>query len=176
MDTEIVACLYAAIASDTGSFRFTNTTAASHRIAAELHEQGFDFPEMSQRLFDTRTPQEMQLLAAILSTFELYAEGQISVMTVTMDMLSRMQTDESETENYAGYARSITGSRVAILFKEQKDVVRVSFRSRDLTDVHALAALFGGGGHKKASGAVLMGNLHDVKAAVLAKTEAFLRG
>jgi bifunctional oligoribonuclease and PAP phosphatase NrnA len=161
------ACLYAAIATDTGSFRFTNTTATTHRIAAELHETGLDCFGLSQQLFDTRTPQEVQLLAAVLGTFELAHEGRVALLTIRQSMLDDHDILDAEAENYAGYARSVQGVQVAVLLREQKDVVRVSLRARDATDVNAIAQRFGGGGHQKASGAVVRGSLECVKERVL---------
>ncbi len=177
MDKDAAACLYAAVATDTGSFRFSNTTAHTHRIAARLHDLGFDFPHLSQQLFDTRKPEEVKLLADVLGNFSLHHHGQIAVLTITKDMLEKYQVEEAEAENYAGYARSIDGVRVAVLFKEQKDhLVRVSFRSRDSTDVNEIAALFGGGGHKKASGSVIKGSLEQAKSKVICKVAAYLLG
>jgi len=176
LDLTTAACLYAAIASDTGSFRFTNTTAVTHRIAADLHDTGLDFFTLSQQLFDTRTPEEIRLLAGVLGTFELEDEGRIALMTIHQSMLDDHDILDAEAENYAGFARSVKGIQVAVLFREQKDVVRVSFRSRDDTDVNAIAQIFGGGGHKKASGAVIQGSLGHVKERVIQEISRFLSG
>ncbi len=176
LSIQTAACLYAAIATDTGSFRFTNTTATTHRIAAELHETGLDCFALSQQLFDTRTPQEIRLLAAVLGTFDLALDGRVAILTIRQTMLDDHDILDAEAENYAGYARSVLGVQVAVLLREQADVVRVSLRSRDSTDVNAIAQLFGGGGHQKASGAVIRGTLEEVKERVLQTVADFLAG
>ena len=83
VDTDTAACLYAAIATDTGSFRFTNTTSTTHRIVADLHDTGLDCFALSQQLFDTRTPDEIRLLGSVLATFELAENGRIAILGVT---------------------------------------------------------------------------------------------
>ena len=176
MDMHTAACLYAAMATDTGSFRFTNTTAETHRIAAALHDVGIDFFALSQQLFDTRTPDEIRLLASVLGSFELANEGRISVMTIQQSMMDDHEMMDAEAENFAGFARSVIGVSVAVLFREQNDSVRVSFRSRDDTDVNVIAQIFGGGGHKKASGAVVRGSLAEVREKVLKEVSDFLTG
>ncbi len=176
LDVSISTCLYAAIATDTGSFRYANTTSDTHRIAAELLQSGLNAFETNQLLFDTRSAEELHLLASVLSTFELALSGQVALLSIRQSMLDDHDIMDAEAENYAGFARSVRGVRVAVLLREQEELVRVSFRSRDDTDVNAIAQLFGGGGHRKASGAVIRGNLESVRQRVLDRIEAYLAG
>jgi len=161
-------CLYASIVSDTGSFRFDNTTPEAHEIAAALLRTGMDAGLVRERLFENRERGDIRLLALALRTMEITRDGSIAVMSVTRDIWEEARAEDQAMEGLVNYARSIAGVKIALLLREVEDnKVKVGFRARGNYDVGALAAQFGGGGHPGAAGALLEGPLAEVKARVM---------
>jgi len=160
IDRAIAAALFTAIATDTGSFRYANTSVQTHRIIAELLTTGIENHRIMTRLFETRSLAETKLLAQALNTLEVTADGKIAWMTVTREMLTMMQEGNDSTEGIINYARAIEGVEVGILFRDLGDGrVKVSLRSQDQVNVDEIAAQFGGGGHAKAAGCILTGDI-----------------
>lgn len=147
---------YVAIVSDTGSFRFSNTTARCHAVAAELLHRGVDPESVFQRLFAVAPPRRIQLLREALARLHHEPETGLSWIVLPRKIIDDL---EAETEDYEGlidHARSIEGTRLAILFREvDAGSTKISFRSSGPTDVNRIARQFGGGGHVKASGAAV---------------------
>lgn len=159
--------LYVAISTDTGSFRFDNTSPAAHRIAADLVERGVRPGDVSRRLHHASSLRRFALLREALGT--LRSEDGITWMVVPSDAYRELGAVPADLEGMVDVPRSVAGTDVAILFRStRKEEVKVSFRSHgDAVDVAALAAKFGGGGHRKASGALLRLTLPAAIEAVL---------
>lgn len=169
---DIAACLYTAIVTDTGSFRYQNTTPATHRRAAALIEQGADAPRLNTLLFSRKPLLHLRLLQAALATLNLSAGGRLAWMHITMDMMESLGAREEHTDGLIDYIRSIRGVEVAVIFRETSPgQFKIGFRSKERVDVNKLAALFGGGGHVRASGAVVAGELGLLTARVIAAAE-----
>ena len=157
--------LYTAIVTDTGSFRYSNTTARTLRIAAHLVEAGAMPADVATRLYETRQLAELRLLGRILQQVETSADGAVAWL-----VLDRSQTDSpdlSEAEDFISYPRSLRTAKAAVLFRELAGEVKVSLRAKGEVNVARIAARFGGGGHPNAAGAILPGDLAHAKAAVL---------
>jgi len=168
-DRDIATCLYTAITTDSGSFRYDSTTPRTHRIAAELLECGADAAIANTALFETRSYEQSKLLALVLATLTVSPGGKVAWLTATRPMLQAAGVEEAETESLIGFARAVDGVEVALLFREQADgTVRVGFRARQHCDVNALAQQFGGGGHPKAAGCTLPGAVAAVQERVIA--------
>jgi bifunctional oligoribonuclease and PAP phosphatase NrnA len=156
--------LFTAIATDTGWFRFENTTARAMRIAADLIEAGVRPDELYQRLFLQDPPERLQLLAQTLQTLELHADARIAVMHVTRAMLERTGAKRWQIENFVNEPMRIGSVQAGILLVEQEDGdTRCSLRSKAAIDVNSVAALFGGGGHARAAGAMLHMPMNQAK-------------
>lgn len=167
----IATCLYAAIAADTGSFRYASTTPRTHRIAAALLSVGIDLEELNRNLFETRSLPQTRLLALALETLTISPGGKVAWAVVSLSMLAQagLTDRDTDTEGMIGFVRAVEGVEVAMLFREQSEgVVRVGLRSRRDADVNALAAGFGGGGHRRAAGCTLEGSLDAVRERVVA--------
>jgi phosphoesterase RecJ-like protein len=157
--------LYTALVTDTGSFRYSNTTSRTLRIAAHLVETGAAPAEVSTRLYETRRLAELRLLGRVLQQVETSADGAIAWL-----VLDRSQTespDLSEAEDFISYPRSLRTAKAAVLFRELAGEVKVSLRAKGEVNVARVAARFGGGGHPNAAGVILPGDLAHAKAAVL---------
>jgi len=167
--------MYVAIMTDTGSFRYTNTSSATHRIAAELIEAGVRPHEIFGRIYETRSVQDTILLGETLQTLKLTDDGKVAWLWVTKDMLKKTKASLEGTEGIINFGRSIEGVEIAILFRETgtKDRIKVSFRSKGgRADVNKLALFFGGGGHKTASGCSVFGKMKEVEKKVVEKAQA----
>lgn len=175
LDEAIV--LYVSIMTDTGSFRYSNTSSKTHRIAAELIDIGVKPHEMHMRIYETSSVQDTNLLGEALQTMKLTDDGKIAWLWVTKEMLKKTKASLEGTEGIINFARSIDGVEIAILFRETgtEDKVKVSFRSKGKVDVNKLAGLFGGGGHPTASGCTVFGKIEDVEKKVLEKAKEMVK-
>lgn len=173
----IAEVLYTAISTDTGGFRFQNTTAESYRIGADLIDCGIDVGRITTLLYSTNRIEKIRLLGKALDSLTLYNDNQIAVITITQEDLITTGAKESEIENMINYAKDIVGVELGILFREQADSsTKVSFRSKGKVDVSRLAEEFNGGGHKAAAGANLQLNMSQAKDAVITASFKALEG
>ncbi|MDO8602311.1 MAG: bifunctional oligoribonuclease/PAP phosphatase NrnA [Candidatus Omnitrophota bacterium] len=168
--------LYAAIMTDTGSFRYSNTSSKTHRIAAELIDIGVEPYDMHSRIYETSSIQDINLLGESLQTMKLTEDGKIAWLWVKKEMLKKTKASLEGTEGIISFPRSIGGVEIAILFRETgtEDRVKVSFRSKGKVDVNKLAAEFKGGGHPTASGCTVFGKIEEVENKVLEKAKEML--
>jgi len=163
-------CLYTAILTDTGSFRYMNTTPSTHRIAATLIERGVRPEKIAQHIYEANTLKRMYSISHALKNLKTTPNGEIA--WVTVPSYERYESDE----DIVTYPRSLKSVKVAILFRELKqNRVKISFRSKGGVNVNRLAQKFGGGGHTAASGCVVKGKLTSVKKKVLEETEDYLK-
>jgi phosphoesterase RecJ-like protein len=161
--------LYAAIASDTGSFKYSNTTAASLAIASELATRG-GFPpcEVSNLLFNSNPHEKIHMLSKVLSTLELTLDDRVAMIDFQRSFLAQLSLKDIETEDIIAIARSIQGVQVLLFFKEiADDYYRVSIRSRDNFSARQIAQVFNGGGHHHAAGFFYSGSLAAAKKEIL---------
>jgi phosphoesterase RecJ-like protein len=165
-----LAGIYVAILTDTGSFRFSNSTPEAHRIAAELIAQGVDPEDIHQRVYGQAPLRRFRLLEACLPT--LRVEDGVGLMVVPTDAYETLGAANDDLEGLVDYPRAVEGVEVALLFRQTSKGTKVSFRATGPVDVNALAREFGGGGHVKASGALIAGGLDDVIPRVVAATRA----
>jgi len=157
--------LYTAVVTDTGSFRYSNTTVRTLRIAAHLVEAGAVPVEVSTRLYETRHLAGLRLLGQVLQQVETSDDG--AVAWLVLDRSQTESPDLSEAEDFISYPRSIRTAKAAVLFREHAGAVKVSLRAKGEVNVARIAARFGGGGHPNAAGAIVPGDLAHAKAAVL---------
>lgn len=163
-------CLYTAILTDTGSFRYMNTTAYTHRIAAMLIKKGVRPEEIARFIYESNSLEKVYSIGRILKTLKTTPGGEVAWVTIPQS--ERYENDEE----IVTYPRSIRSVKVAILFRQLKESrIKISFRSKGGIDVNALAQKFGGGGHPAASGCVVKGSLSQVRKKILKETVSYLR-
>lgn len=173
LPAEAAVPLFAAIATDTGWFRFPSTTGETLRIAARLMDLGVEPHFVFQQLYERRSPARLRLAGRILGRIELACDGRLAHTSVSLDDFKETGARPVDTEDLVNECLMIDGTRAAFIAIEQPNrTVKVSFRSRSNLDVAAVAERFGGGGHKQAAGAVLSGPLAQVIAQVLAAMTA----
>jgi phosphoesterase RecJ-like protein len=174
---EAVRGLYVALLADTGSFRFSNTSPDTHRIAAFLMDHGADPEELHRSVYGNVPLRKLRLLQAALGKLELDPEGDLAWMTVPPESFEDLGATSEDIEGLVDYPRDIRGVEVGLLFRETaRGATKVSFRSNGDTDVNALARKFGGGGHVKASGALVERPLAEVRPEVLEAVRNAIRG
>jgi phosphoesterase RecJ-like protein len=177
IDLDDAVALYAAIMTDTGSFRYSNTVSKTHYIAAELIDIGVKPYDMHTKIYEAGSIQDTNLLGESLQTMKLTDDGKVAWLWVTKEMLKKTKASLEGTEGIITFARSIDGVDIAILFRETgtDDRVKVSFRSKGSADVNKLAGVFGGGGHPTASGCTVFGKPEDVEKKVIDAANQILK-
>jgi phosphoesterase RecJ-like protein len=145
--------IYAAIMTDTGSFRFERTTPEIHKIAAELLEVGVNPGDVYDRIFDQSKFSKVKLLGRAVNSMKLYGENEeVSYMRLTRDDFDETKAFESDTDGFVNVSLSVEKVKLGLLFLELKEGFKVSFRSKGIIPVNKLASEFGGGGHINAAG------------------------
>jgi len=173
---DIAINLYTAIITDTGRFSFSNTTAKSFKIAAELVKTGIDLAAINSILFEQKTFSQIKLLHKALSNLELLENGKIAIIVLSQKDFEETGTEENLSEGLVNYARNIESVEAAALLKEiESEEIRVSFRSNTWIDVNKVASQFGGGGHIRASGCTVNTPLLTAKQAVISALEEALK-
>lgn len=173
---ETAAALYVAILTDTGGFRFANTSARALAVASQLIAAGVEPEEMYRRLYASIPVGRLHLLRDALATLEVDPEYGLSWISVPAGATEQYGLKSEDIEGIAEHPRSIGGTRLAIFFRDLgHGKVKISFRSTGNVDVNDFARKFGGGGHKRAAGAMVPGTLEEVRHSVISAAREFLR-
>jgi len=168
--------LYAAIMTDTGSFRFERTTPGLHRKVALLLEKGVSPYDVYDKIYAQFYLSRNKLLGHALTTLELSESGKIAYMIITQKMLKETGALESDVDGFVNYCLEIKGVKIGMLFFELRDGVKVSFRSKLDVPVNLLAEKFNGGGHFNASGTRLYNvKMTDIKLEIIHTAEELLK-
>lgn len=172
---EVATALYVALLTDTGGFRFSNTSPRCHAIASRLLASGVDPETMYRRVYASVPAGRVLLLRDALGSLEVDPVHGLAWVSLPAGALERHGVSSEDLDGIVEHPRSIAGTRLALFFRDLgHGKVKVSFRSTGRVDVNALARRFGGGGHAKASGALVAGRLDEVKARVLDEARAFV--
>lgn len=171
----IAQSLYCAILTDTGSFRFSNTSPRAHAVASALLTAGVNPEEMYRRIYAQVSVGRLQLLRDALGSLEVDSALGLSWISVEAGVMDKYDVTSEELEGIVEHPRSIAGTRLALFFRDLgHGKVKVSFRSTGLVDVQQFARRYGGGGHAKAAGAMLTGALSEVRTRVVADARTYL--
>ena len=167
--------LYTGMLTDTGGFRFSNTTPRCLAVAAQLLAVGVDPEEMYTRIYASAPAGRVRLMAEVLGTLQVDEVIGLAWLSMDPDALDKHDVKSEDLDGIVEHARSIAGTRMALFFRDLGHrKVKVSFRSIGGTDVNAFARKFGGGGHAKASGALVSGSLDEVRASIVTAARDFL--
>jgi phosphoesterase RecJ-like protein len=167
LDPEMATAMYVSLASDTGFFRYMNTTLRALEGAAEMARAGAKPGEISLWLNESVSAGSVKLLGLCLNTLEFTANGQIATMLLPEKFFADAGAAAEDTEGIVNYGRTIDGVLVSALFKEVDGGTRVSMRAKPGADVQAVAAQFGGGGHKAASGCFIPAPIEEAKGKIV---------
>lgn len=160
--------LYVGIVTDTGRFHFPSTTPQTLDISARLLETGFNFSRINDILFSTKSYQSLKMLGRAIESLEILKK-KVAVITLYRKDFEEYKANNEHTENIINYGMMIPGIKVSVLFREEKDKIGVTFRSKGNIDVSKIAKKFNGGGHKNASGCRIYESLDKAKEKVLSE-------
>ncbi|MEZ4462031.1 MAG: bifunctional oligoribonuclease/PAP phosphatase NrnA [bacterium] len=162
MDADIAQNLYCCLVTDTGSFRYSNTSQQTFTMAGSLVAAGVNPWSMTSQIYESQPRERLMLLGRVLSTLEFSPCGRLAFLTIQASDFPP-NTDLALIDGFINYARSIQGVEVATQLMESEDGWRISFRSRGSVDVSKLASRFGGGGHHNAAGCSVSGTAEQVR-------------
>ncbi len=160
--------VYIAISTDSGCFRFNNTTARTFRTAAGCVEYGADIGPINRVHFDTKTKARLQLEARLMSAMEFYADNTIAICCLPQTWVEELQVTEDDLDSISGFPRGIDGVNIGVMIRNSETgKAKLSVRTAPGYNASAYCAKLGGGGHAAAAGAAIMGTLEDGKNAIL---------
>ncbi len=180
INSAIATSIYTGILTDTGSFRFSNTNQSAFAICEEMIGFGVNPYEVAQHVYGTYSLGRIRLLNLALDSIEISANGKLSMMTITQEMINETRTHAEDIDGLINYARRIEDVKVAALIQEQKsdsnqsiglNTFHVSLRSDGIFDVSAIASAFGGGGHPSAAGFDIETTLEALKTRIISLSE-----
>jgi phosphoesterase RecJ-like protein len=163
LDRDIATAMYVSLATDTGFFRYHNTTQRALEAAVELVRHGVVPGDVSLWINESVTVGSIKLLGLCLTTLQLHANGRIATIELPRRFLEEAGATPEDTEGIVNYGRNIEGVMVSVLLKEGNDGTRASLRAKPGVDVQKVAAMFGGGGHAAASGCTVPLPLAEAK-------------
>ena len=159
---DIATCIYEGIYTDTGSFKYSNTTSNTLKTAADLLNYGVN-PSLISDNMELKSRSQVEMLRKVLETLTFLKDGKIAYIEIPLELYDH----NVETDTFISYPRYVEGVEIALLFKQvEANLTRVSFRSKEI-DVAKVALSFGGGGHKKASGCSIYAPLKEAEKVVL---------
>lgn len=158
-------CLYTGIATDSGCFRYDCTTPRAHEIAAEMKRSyDINFAKINRYMFEVKSLGRIKLEAKVSELLEEYLGGKLAIIAVTQDMMTELGITPDELEGFAPLTIQLENTEVGILMREREpNVFKCSFRSADEVNVSAICQTIGGGGHAKAAGCSVEGELGQVR-------------
>ena len=176
IDLDIATNLYTAIVTDSGCFQYSNTTAQTHRLSANLLDIGVDMSRIHHNIFDQKPLAQIKLLQCALDGLEIHADGQLAIMILSAEDFKNSGAELELSEGLVNHARSIAGVEVAVLLKEVgPQEIKGGLRSNLWLNVNEIAALFGGGGHQRAAGCTLRIPMAEAKQGIITAIEEALR-
>ena len=166
LDQPMAEALYTAVATDTGCFRYANTTAQSYRVAAACKEAGGDLTTINREIFDTNSLGRLRIQGWMVENTRFYCGGKLAVCALPLEVEQRLGVTEDDMENISGFPRSIEGVKMAATLRVAGEQVKVSVRAVPGYNAASVCAAFGGGGHTGAAGATLDMPLEDAAQAI----------
>lgn len=163
IDKTTAMAIYMAISTDSGNFTYSNTTEKTLATFSQIMECGFPLVQMADQIFNRRSLGATKLIARFIEKMRFHRDGQLAVSVIMLSDLEETGALVEDCEILINYAREVDGVEIAVFVREMsKDTYKVSFRSNEYVDVGAMAAECGGGGHVKAAGCMMKGNLYDI--------------
>ena len=146
--------IYTAVMTDTGSFCYSNTNQKCHQIAIECLELGVNTAKIYQRVYESRTPGQVKLLADIINNLDYSNNRELASFTISQEMMNNANANKKDIDGFSDFIRTIRGVEVALMiFENANGTCRINFRSKGKYIINSIAKSLGGGGHKFAAGA-----------------------
>ena len=168
ISNHIAMCLYTAIATDTGCFKYQNTTPSAHMAAAELMQYNIGFEAINRRMFDVKSKGRIKVEQRVISNMEYYFNDKCTMIVITTELMNCCGAEPAEFEGLASIPLEIEGVVIGITVKQRhENVFKLSVRTTEEVDASAFCRRFGGGGHIRAAGCEIEGNLQEVRLKVV---------
>ncbi len=175
IDDDIARCLYTGIATDTGCFKYANTTAAAHKISGELIGYNINFAKINREMFDIKSKERLYLEQHIFDYMETYFDDRCAILCITEEICEKFGINVEDLDGVAGLPLQIEGMEVAVTIKEKKSgVYKISMRSADRVNVSSICQKLDGGGHVNAAGCMVTGTLEQAKEKLLEAVKSAL--
>lgn len=171
----IANCLYTGLSTDTGCFKFANTRARTHEVAARLMELGAETVDLNAILFESKSKARLAIECLAMQSLEYYFDGQCAVVCLSKEQIAASGAEPADLEGVTGIARAIEGVKVGITMRQQPTgSYKVSVRTIPGVNASAICQRLGGGGHAQAAGCEILGSQDNARAALLAEVEKVL--
>ncbi len=175
-DETVRMATYMALSTDTGSFMYSNTQESTLLLFSRLVAEGLPLAQMAAQIFNKRSLGATKLIARFIDNIRLYENDSLAISVILLDDIAQCGADVSDSEILIDYAREIEGVEIAAFIREmKKDTYKISLRANSYADVGALAGEFDGGGHAKAAGCMLRGNIYDVTETLIKSARNYLK-
>lgn len=176
-DKDIANAIYTGITTDTGCFRYTNVTAETHRIAADMIDCGAESGMINRLIFETKSRSRLEIERRVMDSIQFYLDGRCAVAYATIDMMKESGAVDSDMEGVSSLPRQIEGVMAGITLREKNNgKFKVSVRTTDELNASAICANFGGGGHKAAAGCMITGTLNEAIEQIIEVVRQALEG
>lgn len=165
---EMAEALYLAICTDTGCFQYSNVTEHTLSSAATLKGIGVDTYAINKRMFGTKSISRLRLEAALTESIQFFADGQVAVTVVTLEMQEKLQASEDDMDSIAGFPRAVEGVEIGVMIRQLPEGgSKISLRTGENTNASEICAILGGGGHRAAAGATVSGDVQEAQRDIL---------
>lgn len=166
VDTDIKRAIYSGISADTGSFKYSNTTSKTHAIVSEILKEDIGMNEINVRLYQNKSLEDIEVLKRVLKNIFIIEDNKVSGIVFKEEDYKDIDNKDS-LEGIVEFGRDIEGVEVSFFLKEEEGFIKGSLRSKNYLNVAEIAESFGGGGHTKASGFKIKGNIDDIKKEII---------
>jgi len=174
IDREMMLGIYSAVLTDTGSFRFSNTSQLSHEIAVDAIKMGINISEIYQNIYENSSVSRIKLLGNVIQKLNFDCNGELLWFSLNNDMVKEVGGTNQDFDGFTDFFRGIQGVEIALMLYDLKGKVRLSFRSKGKYKVNDVAKKMGGGGHPFAAAALVDGEFSDVKSTVLGLLSTYI--
>ena len=176
-DKDIANAIYTGITTDTGCFRYTNVTAETHRIDADMIDCGAESGMINRLMFETKSRSRLEIERRVMDSIQFYLDGRCAIAYATIDMMKESGAVDNDMEGVSSLPRQIEGVMAGITLREKNNgKFKVSVRTTDELDASAICANFGGGGHKAAAGCMITGTLNEAIEQIIEVVRQALEG
>ena len=177
VDVDMGTCLMTGIITDTGGFQYPATTADTFEYAAELLRKGVNIADICKKTLQTKTKANFELSKIVMDRMEILENGKVAFSYITTKDMEDVNAEEGDHEGLVNIGRNIEGVEVSIFIRQRdnEDAYKVSMRSGEYVNVSDVCLMFGGGGHPRAAGALVQGNVEEVKEKLLKEVRKYLK-
>lgn len=178
IDKDLGICLLTGIITDTGGFKYSGVTAETFEFTAELLEKGVNVSSIYKRVLDTRTKANFELMKRVTDRMEFLEDGKVAFTYITNKDLEEVEAKIGDHEGLVEIGRDVEGVEVSIFIREkenEENAYKVSMRSNDYVNVSDVCLMFSGGGHEKAAGALIQGDVEQVKQKIIKELKKVLK-